>query len=74
VTQINPKKPRIKLPSDVYERVRLEVLNRDGWKCQECGSCQNLHVHHQIFRSQAGDDSELNLITLCNSCHAKVHS
>jgi 5-methylcytosine-specific restriction endonuclease McrA len=73
VRQINPKRPRIKLPPDAYERVRLEVLNRDGWKCQNCGSSGNLQVHHQVFRSQAGDDSEFNLITLCNSCHSNEH-
>jgi len=29
--------------------------------------------HHQEFRSQSGDDSEQNLITLCSGCHATVH-
>jgi len=30
-------------------------------------------VHHKQFRSQSGEDSELNLITLCTSCHALAH-
>jgi len=33
----------------------------------------NLEVHHQEFRSEAGHDSECNLITLCSACHARVH-
>jgi 5-methylcytosine-specific restriction endonuclease McrA len=33
----------------------------------------NLEVHHSKFRSQTGDDSEQNLITLCSACHATVH-
>lgn len=33
----------------------------------------NLEVHHKEFRSQSGDDSEPNLITLCTACHATVH-
>jgi 5-methylcytosine-specific restriction endonuclease McrA len=33
----------------------------------------NLEVHHKEFRSQAGDDSEENLITLCADCHSGVH-
>ncbi len=33
----------------------------------------NLEVHHQAFRSQSGDDSEENLITLCAGCHADIH-
>ncbi|PYX67771.1 MAG: hypothetical protein DMG72_24580 [Acidobacteria bacterium] len=34
----------------------------------------NLEVHHKEFRSQSGNDSEHNLITLCTTCHASVHS
>jgi 5-methylcytosine-specific restriction endonuclease McrA len=33
----------------------------------------NLEVHHKEFRSHSGDDSELNLITLCTFCHAQTH-
>jgi len=33
----------------------------------------NLEIHHQEFRSQSGDDSEQNLITLCSACHATLH-
>jgi 5-methylcytosine-specific restriction endonuclease McrA len=49
------------------------VLQRDGWRCQACGARVNLEVHHKQHRSQAGDDSELNLVTLCAACHANVH-
>ena len=30
-------------------------------------------VHHRQYRSQSGDDSEQNLITLCVACHRNVH-
>jgi len=33
----------------------------------------NLEVHHQEFRSQGGDDSEENLVTLCEACHSMLH-
>jgi hypothetical protein len=33
----------------------------------------NLEVHHKELRSQSGDDSEHNLITLCVACHSLVH-
>ena len=52
---------------------RLRVLRRDGWRCQFCGSRQNLEVHHQHFRSHSGEDTERNLITLCNNCHISYH-
>lgn len=57
-----------------YEALRQQILCRDGWRCQSCGTMSNLEVHHQQFRSQSGDDSELNLITLCNKCHSDIHS
>ena len=34
---------------------------------------RNLEVHHKEFRSQGGDDSEQNLITLCAGCHSLAH-
>ncbi|MDP9159442.1 MAG: HNH endonuclease [Acidobacteriota bacterium] len=49
------------------------MLKRDNWRCQNCGVTQQLEVHHKEFRSQGGDDSEKNLITLCGNCHGAVH-
>ncbi len=53
--------------------LRQQVLRRDGWRCQLCGTRSNLEVHHQQFRSHSGHDSEENLITLCTQCHAGIH-
>jgi ATP-dependent DNA helicase RecQ len=63
----------MRLDSGQYDALRNQVLRRDGWRCQSCGTMSNLEVHHREFRSQAGDDSEENLITLCSACHAKLH-
>jgi 5-methylcytosine-specific restriction endonuclease McrA len=71
--EIIPRKPRVKLTLDAYERLRQEVLKRDNWRCQNCGHLENLQVHHQKMRGQGGDDSDVNLITLCHSCHANEH-
>lgn len=68
------KTPRIRLAPDDYEQLRRRVLERDSWRCQNCGSMQNLEAHHKTLRSQSGDDSELNLITLCFRCHDLMHS
>jgi len=73
VNRIRPKKPRLRLSSELYKDVRQRVLRRDGWRCQSCGTMSNLEVHHQAFRSRSGDDSEENLITLCAGCHAGIH-
>ena len=73
MNRIQPKPVRLMLESDAYEELRQRVLRRDGWRCQWCGAMSNLEVHHKELRSQAGDDSEPNLITLCTACHANVH-
>jgi 5-methylcytosine-specific restriction endonuclease McrA len=56
-----------------YESLRQQVLRRDRWRCQSCGTMVNLEVHHKEFRSHSGDDSQQNLITLCSACHSTVH-
>jgi 5-methylcytosine-specific restriction endonuclease McrA len=73
VNRILPKRPRQPLDPELYERLRQMVLRRDGRRCQGCGTRSNLEVHHQEFRSQGGEDSEANLITLCVACHKLVH-
>jgi 5-methylcytosine-specific restriction endonuclease McrA len=70
---IRPKQPRLRLEREAYEELRQQVLRRDSWRCQSCGSMCNLEVHHQELRSQGGNDSEENLITVCDRCHKLVH-
>ena len=65
--------PRLRLDPLSYQSLRQQVLRRDGWQCQSCGTMSNLEIHHKQFRSHSGDDSEQNLITLCTACHTTVH-
>jgi len=74
VTWISPNAAAMRLDRASYEILRQQVLRRDGWRCQSCGTMSNLEVHHQQFRSQSGADSEENLITLCVGCHGQLHS
>ena len=69
-----PKRPRIQLDLEAYQELCRQVLQRDGWRCQVCGSSANLQVHHILLRSQSGDDIVENLITLCSECHDQIHS
>jgi 5-methylcytosine-specific restriction endonuclease McrA len=73
VNRIRPKRPRLRLDPEPYDELRKQVLRRDGWRCQVCGSKQNLQVHHKQLRSQQGDDNDSNLITLCAVCHGELH-
>jgi 5-methylcytosine-specific restriction endonuclease McrA len=74
MNSIRPKQPPLRLDPEAYEDLRQQVLQRDAWRCQSCGSMSNLEVHHQEFRSLGGPDSELNLITLCDVCHRLAHT
>jgi 5-methylcytosine-specific restriction endonuclease McrA len=68
------KRPRIQLDPEPYRKLCHQILQRDGWRCQQCGSRTNLQVHHIELRSQSGDDAAENLITLCSDCHEQIHS
>ena len=70
---IRAKAAPLRLDLLSYESLRQQILRRDSWRCQSCGTMTNLEVHHREFRSHSGSDSEENLITLCTACHARVH-
>jgi hypothetical protein len=38
----------------VYEQLRNQVLHRDGWRWQSCGTSSNLEVLHKEFRNHSG--------------------
>jgi 5-methylcytosine-specific restriction endonuclease McrA len=71
---IRQRKPRLRLNPDSYRRLRTDVLERDGWRCQNCGTSESLQVHHIRSRSALGHDAAENLITLCPDCHSQAHS
>jgi len=71
--KIRAKSPRLRLDSERYRELHKLVLQRDGWRCQNCGCMQHLQVHHLKLRSQSGSDEERNLITLCAACHEGAH-
>ena len=39
--RVRPKQLRLRLDSELYEQLRNEVLRRDGWRCQSCGTRSN---------------------------------
>lgn len=63
-------------PNYGFANTHAKVLNRDNYTCQICKGKHKdskLEVHHIIFRSQGRSDEESNLITLCHTCHDKLH-
>lgn len=73
VNKLQRRTPRLKLNPEQYRLLHKEVLTRDSWRCQACGSARNLQIHHIQPRSKLGDDSLQNLITLCVDCHKAAH-
>ena len=48
--------------------LRCEVLERDNWRCIQCG-VKTSEVHHVISRGRKGADRVENMVTLCGRCH-----
>lgn len=55
------------------KKVYTQVRERDLWRCRACGKAELLEVHHITFRSQGGEDTLENLITLCKHHHMAAH-
>ncbi len=59
-----------------WQKKRLEILQRDGFKCTNCGDdSHTLHVHHLYYTKglkpwEYPDDA---LVTLCERCHNDKH-
>jgi 5-methylcytosine-specific restriction endonuclease McrA len=57
-----------------YKRIMLSrknVLRRDGYRCQYCGSRDSLTVDHVLPRSRGGRDTWENLVAACTPCNNK---
>lgn len=58
-----------------WQRKRLEILERDEWMCQNCGTeTVTLHVHHGYYAKgrKPWEYENESLRTLCEDCHADV--
>ena len=60
-----------KLRDPRWQKLRLEIFEREGWKCQCCGrSRETLNVHHLIYSQEdPWDEPPENLECLCDGCH-----
>ena len=61
-----------KLQSPKWQKKRLEILSRDNFTCQTCGSQDNqLHVHHRYYVSarEPWEYPDSAFESLCKSCH-----
>jgi len=50
---------------------RREVLRRDHYSCQYCGTNKDLTLDHVIPRSRGGRHSWDNVVTACSKCNSR---
>jgi 5-methylcytosine-specific restriction endonuclease McrA len=64
---------REKLRDARWQKKRLNILQRDNWKCVECQSEEkNLQVYHILYlKIDPWDYADDLLQTLCDDCHAQ---
>lgn len=61
------------LSSKYWKDLRKSVYERSDYKCERCGSCHLLQVHHRTYERlgcERLDDVEL----LCLGCHRSHHA
>lgn len=59
-----------KLRDPRWQKKRLEILNRDDFRCTVCGDTETeLHIHHEEYSGDPWDASTDKLRSLCKYCH-----
>lgn len=59
-----------------WQRKRLEIMERDEFKCRMCGDNETtLNVHHKHYHKghMPWEYEEWELVTLCEPCHENMH-
>jgi len=65
------------LKSPKWQKKRLEIMQRDGFKCAICKNTERMqHVHHisYIEGKKPWEYDNNMLITLCDQCHDWIHT
>ncbi len=69
-----PYVPEAERAPPTSERLRDEVLERDGFQCRICHSKKNVQVHHRVWRRFGGRTDRANLMVVCERCHSFIHA
>lgn len=62
------------LASQHWQFTKEKRIRIDGGKCYFCGTQEALAVHHLHYDNIGREDVENDLVTVCRSCHRKLHS
>ena len=56
-----------------WQAIRKAVLERDRYRCQDCGALRYpLEISHIVAVRDGGSDELTNLRVLCRSCHLRI--
>lgn len=80
LTALPPDAPDVKFQRGISQKLRAEVLDRNGFTCRMCGKTPGevdpdtgrkvrLHIGHIVDKSLGGKDEASNLQTLCSTCN-----
>ncbi len=59
-----------KLKDPRWQKKRLEIMERDEWKCKGCGDHEKtLNVHHINYTGDPWEVEDDDAQTLCEDCH-----
>lgn len=58
----------------IPKKRRKRVYERDGHRCVECGSTDDLTLDHIIPLAKGGTNAEVNLQTMCEPCNGRKGS
>ena len=65
---------RNKLPRSKWDKLRKEIHEKNGLKCEICESTEKLHCHeHWEFDKATSTQQLAGLGTVCNMCHHVAH-
>lgn len=74
IEKIEPESYKDLLKHPKWQRKRLEIMQRDDFKCQLCGDENTtLNVHHiKYFNFEPWNIESKYLITICFHCHESI--
>jgi len=78
-TESKAPKQKVSRDSPEWRRARGAALKRDQYRCQHCTANPSktpnvdLQVHHILPVNKGGRHNLNNLVTVCNSCHWRLH-
>lgn len=61
------------LKSDAWRSFRKVALAHANYKCSDCGSKDNLEVHHEHYKT-FGFEKLSDVKVLCRECHKQRHT